>query len=125
MSATVEGRPLVRYDLIRAHLTASAAFMVISMLAGLSYSFQLHNLYPFGGIEPLSPGRVRLVHTNMAAYGFIANAFIAGLLFGVVEALITALLGSTYTQILTFALVIVALAIRPDGLFGRAEVKKV
>jgi len=43
----------------------------------------------------------------------------------VVEALITSLLGSTYTQILTFALVIVALAIMPNGLFGRAEVKKV
>ena len=42
-----------------------------------------------------------------------------------VEAMITALLGSTYTQILTFALVIVALALRPNGLFGRAEVKKV
>jgi branched-chain amino acid transport system permease protein len=50
---------------------------------------------------------------------------LAGLLFGVVEALITALLGSAYTQILTFALVIVALALRPNGLFGRAEVKKV
>ena len=33
--------------------------------------------------------------------------------------------GSTYTQILTFGLVIVALALRPDGLFGRAGVKKV
>jgi branched-chain amino acid transport system permease protein len=50
---------------------------------------------------------------------------LAGLLFGVTEALITALLGSTYTQILTFALVIVALALKPDGLFGQAEVKKV
>lgn len=53
------------------------------------------------------------------------GVMIAGLLFGVVEALITALLGSTYTQILTFALVIVALAAKPNGLFGRAEVKKV
>ncbi|MFM8408951.1 MAG: cbb3-type cytochrome c oxidase subunit I, partial [Alphaproteobacteria bacterium] len=83
MNATVEGRPLVRYDLIRAHLTASAVFMLISMLGGLSYSFQLHNLYPFGGIEWLSPGRVRMVHTNMAAYGFIANAFIGGMLFAI------------------------------------------
>lgn len=83
MNATVEGRLLVRYDLIRAHLTAAAVFMVVSMLGGLSYSFQLHNLYPFAGIEWLSPGRVRLVHTNMAAYGFIANAFIAGMLFAI------------------------------------------
>ena len=45
--------------------------------------------------------------------------------FGAVEALITATLGSGYTQILSFALVIAALAWRPNGLFGRAEVKKV
>jgi branched-chain amino acid transport system permease protein len=50
---------------------------------------------------------------------------LAGLIFGVTESLITALLGSAYTQILTFTLVIVALALMPQGLFGRAEVKKV
>lgn len=49
----------------------------------------------------------------------------AGLLYGAVEALITATLGSGYTQIVGFALVIAALAWRPNGLFGRAEVKKV
>jgi len=64
----------------------------------------------------------------VAILGGITSAWgvmIAGLLFGIVEGLITAGLGSTYTQILTFALVIVALALRPNGLFGRAEVKKV
>ncbi len=64
----------------------------------------------------------------VAILGGITSAWgvmLAGLLFGVIEALITALLGSTYTQILTFALVIVALAAMPNGLFGRAEVKKV
>ena len=64
----------------------------------------------------------------VAILGGITSAWgvmLAGILFGVVEALITALLGSTYTQILTFALVIVALALMPNGLFGRAEVKKV
>ena len=64
----------------------------------------------------------------VAILGGISSAWgvmLAGLLFGVVEALITSLLGSTYTQILSFALVIVALAAMPNGLFGRAEVKKV
>ena len=37
----------------------------------------------------------------------------------------TALFGSTYTQIVTFALVIVSLVMMPNGLFGRAEVRKV
>jgi cytochrome c oxidase cbb3-type subunit 1 len=81
--ATVNQRPLVNLDLIRWHLVASAVFFAISLLGGLSYAMQFNNLYPFQGIEWLSPGRVRMVHTNMAAYGFIANAFIAGMLFAI------------------------------------------
>jgi branched-chain amino acid transport system permease protein len=64
----------------------------------------------------------------VAILGGISSAWgvmLAGILFGCIEALITALLGSTYTQILTFGLVIVALAAMPTGLFGRAAVKKV
>ena len=64
----------------------------------------------------------------VAILGGISNAWgvvLAGLIYGIVEALITSMLGSTYTQIVTFALVIVALVVRPSGLFGRAEVKKV
>lgn len=49
----------------------------------------------------------------------------AGLIYGVGEALVTALFGSTYTQIVMFATVIAALAAAPNGLFGRAPVKKV
>jgi len=81
--ATVDQRPLVNLDLVRWHLVASATFFAVSLLGGLSYAMQFNNLYPFQGIEWLSPGRVRMVHTNMAAYGFIANAFIAGMLFAI------------------------------------------
>jgi len=64
----------------------------------------------------------------VAILGGITSAWgvmLAGLLFGVAEALITATIGSGYTQIITFALVIAVLALRPNGLFGRAEVRKV
>jgi branched-chain amino acid transport system permease protein len=64
----------------------------------------------------------------VAILGGITSAWgviVAGILYGLIEALITALLGSTYTHILTFTMVIVVLAIMPNGLFGRAEVKKV
>ncbi len=64
----------------------------------------------------------------VAILGGIGNPWgvmLAGLLYGSAESLITAAFGSTYTQILTFGLVIVALALRPEGLFGRAGVKKV
>ena len=50
---------------------------------------------------------------------------LAGLLYGLIEASVTAFIGSTYTQIIVFGVVIVALAIMPNGLLGRAASKKV
>ena len=64
----------------------------------------------------------------VAILGGISSArgvVIAGFIFGLTEALVTSYAGSTYTNILTFALVIVALAVRPHGLFGVAAVRKV
>jgi branched-chain amino acid transport system permease protein len=65
----------------------------------------------------------------VAILGGITSAWgvmIAGLLFGLTEALITATLGSGYTQILTFSLVIVVLAMRPQRpVRARAAVHKV
>jgi len=64
----------------------------------------------------------------VAILGGITSAWgvmIAGLLFGVVEALITVNLGSGSTHIISFRVVIVMLAVRPNGLFGRADVRKV
>ena len=83
VASAAPGARLVNLELVKWHLVASAAFLAVSLVGGLAYAFQFHNLYPFEGIELLSPGRVRMVHTNMAAYGFIANAFIAGILFAI------------------------------------------
>lgn len=77
------GRPLVNIGLVRAHLTASAVFFCVLIVAGLLFALQLTGTYPFPGVELMSPGRVRMVHTNMAAYGFIANALIAGMLWAI------------------------------------------
>lgn len=53
------------------------------------------------------------------------GVMVAGLVYGIAEALITAIFGSPYTQIVIFTLIIIALAAMPDGLFGKAAVKKV
>jgi len=63
-----------------------------------------------------------------AILGGIGNprgVMLAGLILGVAEAMITATLGSSWTQIVSFAFVIATLAWRPHGLFGRGALKKV
>ena len=69
-------RPLVDKALVRNHLLAGFLWFLVSVVAGFMYSLQFLNLYPHGDVEFLSPGRVRLVHTNLVAYGFLVNAFI-------------------------------------------------
>jgi branched-chain amino acid transport system permease protein len=64
----------------------------------------------------------------VAILGGITSAsgvMLAGFLYGLIEALVTALIGSTYTQIVAFSVVIAALAVMPNGLLGRAATKKV
>jgi cytochrome c oxidase cbb3-type subunit 1 len=72
-----DGKPLVEYGLIRAHLAAGGIALLVSMIAGFLYSLQFLGYYPFPDSEMLSPGHIRLFHTNMAAYGWLVNGFTA------------------------------------------------
>ena len=50
---------------------------------------------------------------------------IAGILYGIGESLAAAYLGGSYREIIGFALVILALTLRPKGLFTKNQIKKV
>lgn len=115
----------------------AARLMGINVTAAIVITYGLSGL--FAGVAGILIAPLFIISSTMgtlfgikafavAILGGITNAWgvmVAGLVYGMVEALITAVLGSTYTQIVTFALIIAALAFRPHGLFGRAEVKKV
>ena len=49
----------------------------MALLAGLFYSLQLLQHWPLPKIAVLSPGRIRMIHTNMIAFGFLTNGFLA------------------------------------------------
>lgn len=50
---------------------------------------------------------------------------IAGLLYGVGESLAAGYLGGSYREIIGFALVILALTIKPNGLFAKSQISKI
>jgi branched-chain amino acid transport system permease protein len=122
--AVVQNPEAARLMGINVTVAVAAAFAVSAAFAGaagilIAPLFNVHS--DMGTVFGLKAFAVAILGGITSAWGVM----LAGLLFGVAEALITALLGSSYTQILTFSLVIVALALRPNGLFGHAEVKKV
>ncbi|VVE47778.1 branched-chain amino acid ABC transporter permease [Pandoraea sputorum] len=124
MLAVVQNRDAARLMGIPIRRTIAGAFAVSTLLAGIAGVLiaPLFNVQAdMGTVFGLKAFAVAILGGLSSAWGVM----IAGLLFGVAEAMITATLGSGYTQIITFGLVIVLLAMRPDGMFGRAEVRKV
>jgi len=124
MLAVVQNPDAARLMGINVPVAILGAYALSTAFAGaagilIAPLFNVHS--DMGTVFGLKAFAVAILGGITSAWGVM----LAGLLFGLVEALITALLGSTYTQILTFALVIVALAAMPNGLFGRAQVKKV
>jgi branched-chain amino acid transport system permease protein len=124
MLAVVQNRDAARLMGINITLVVSAAYAASTLFAGaagimIAPLFNVHS--DMGTLFGLKAFAVAILGGITSAWGVM----LAGLIFGITEAMITSLLGSAYTQILSFALVIVVLALRPNGLFGRAEVKKV
>lgn len=124
MLATVQRPEAARLMGIDTRMVVVAAFVISTVFAGIAGLL----IAPLFNVSA-GMGTVFGIKAFAAAIlGGISSAWgvmIAGLLYGCIEALTTAFLGSSYTQIVSFSVVIVVLATMPNGLFGRAEVNKV
>jgi cytochrome c oxidase cbb3-type subunit I len=72
---------LIDYKIISWHFYAGIFYIFVAILAGLSYSLQFLQKYPFPGVSFLSPGRIRIVHTNAVAFGWLINGLVAVLYY--------------------------------------------
>jgi branched-chain amino acid transport system permease protein len=118
--AVEQNRDAARLMGIPVKVVVLAAFALSTLFAGVAAPlFNVHS--DMGTLFGLKAFAVAILGGITSAWGVM----LAGLLFGIGEALITSTLGSSYTQIIMFSLVIVVLALRPNGMFGRLEVKKV
>ena len=112
---------LMGIDVTRAVMYCYAASTALAGVAGILIAPLFSVSAEMGTLFGLKAFAVAILGGLGSARGVV----LAGFVFGVVEALITSMLGSAYTNILAFLLVIVALAIKPHGLLGQASVKKV
>jgi branched-chain amino acid transport system permease protein len=109
---------------INVRLAITISFMLSTALAGLAGLliaplFSVHS--DMGTLFGIKAFAVAILGGITSA----AGVMLAGLAYGLIEALVTAFLGSVYTQIVAFSIVILALAFMPNGLMGRAAVNKV
>jgi branched-chain amino acid transport system permease protein len=122
--AVVQNKDAARLMGINVRLAIASSFALSTALAALAGMliaplFSVHS--DMGTLFGIKAFAVAILGGISSAWGVM----LAGLLYGLIEALVTALAGSTYTQIIAFTVVILALAAMPNGLFGRAAAKKV
>ena len=104
--------------------TVACAFALSALLAGAA-GLLIAPLFSVSAEMGALFGIKAFAVAILGGIGSATGVVLAGLLYGLVEAGVTATLGSTYPQLVVFSVIIVALALRPDGLLGRAAINKV
>ena len=104
--------------------TVACAFALSALLAGAA-GLLIAPLFSVSAEMGALFGIKAFAVAILGGIGSATGVVLAGLLYGLVEAGVTATLGSTYTQLVVFSVIILALALRPDGLLGRAAINKV
>ena len=122
--AVVQNRDSAQLMGINSRTVVAVSFAIAAVLAGIAGLliaplFSVHS--DMGMLFGIKGFAVAILGGITSAPGVI----IAGLMYGVIEALVTAYFGSTYTHIVVFSVIILALALMPNGLLGQAAVNKV
>jgi cytochrome c oxidase cbb3-type subunit 1 len=84
-------------------------------------AFQLIQHNPLQGIELLSPGRWRMIHTNAIAYGFIANAFLGALHWAIPRLTFRPVFDRRLSWLIFGAWQLVVLSTAGGLMFGQAQ----
>lgn len=103
----------------------SFTFALGSALAaagGILYSLNYQKIEPLMGILP---GLKAFVAAVLGGIGNIPGAALGGVLLGIIETFVRGSRWSTYTDAISFALLILILLFRPGGLLGKIQVEKV
>jgi branched-chain amino acid transport system permease protein len=66
-------------------------------------------------------GLVAFVTVSLGGFGSVPGALIAGLLIGVIESVSAYTIGAVYKDIVVYALFVLELWLRPQGLLGKAS----
>ncbi|MBP2642362.1 MAG: ABC-type transporter, integral rane subunit [Firmicutes bacterium] len=110
---------------INVDMVISSTFGIGSALAGAAGV--LVGVY-YNSIEPLMgimPGLKAFVAAVLGGIGIIPGAVLGGFIMGIVEALVSGFISSTYRDAAAFTILIIILLFKPAGLLGKNVREKV
>jgi branched-chain amino acid transport system permease protein len=73
----------------------------------------------------IAPGLKAFIAAVIGGIGIIPGAMFGGFFLGMTETMVSALGGSMYKDAVAFAILIIVLLIKPNGLFGKNIKEKV
>ena len=103
----------------------SLVFMIGASMAGLAGALVTMNYGTFDFYAGFIIGIKAFTAAVLGGIGSLPGAMLGGLLLGVAEAQFAGLVNSDYKDVFSFALLVVILIFRPQGLLGRPLVAKV
>jgi branched-chain amino acid transport system permease protein len=112
---------LMSIDVTRLIALTFAAAAALAGVGGILIAPLFNVAYDMGTLFGIKAFAVAILGGLTNPWGVV----IAGLAYGLIEACATTWLGSSSTQIVTFAAVIAALALAPSGLFGGKPLARV
>ena len=95
---------------------------VLAAAAGVINAASRHKIDPLFG---LIPGLKAFVAAVLGGIGSVPGAMVGGLVLGLAEEFVAGYTASSYRDAIAFAVLILVLLLRPEGIFGRVTVEKV
>jgi len=94
----------------------------LAAAAGVLVGIYYNRIDPMMGVMP---GLKAFVAAVLGGIGVIPGAMLGGLVMGVAEVMVVAILESTWKDAVAFAILIIILLVKPAGLLGRQTREKV
>ncbi len=94
----------------------------LAAVAGVLVGVYYNSIDPLMGIMP---GLKAFVAAVLGGIGILPGAVVGGIILGVVEALVSGFISSTFRDAAAFAILILVLLFKPAGIFGKNTQEKV
>lgn len=118
MRAVAQDEPIAAVLGVRPHHIHSAAFGIAAALAALAGGLMapIYTVLPYMGELPMLKAFVVVV---LGGLGSIPGAVVGGLIIGMTESVCATLVNTIVASIVSFAIVVVIISFRPQGLMGQ------
>ncbi len=110
---------------INVNFTIAATFFLGSALAGIAGVMSGLLYDTVNNTIGFTAGLYAFTAAVVGGIGSLPGAMLGGLLIGLAQSFVTGYVSSTFTDLITFGLLIAVMVVRPSGLLGRIQLQKV